>query len=90
VRENRAAADRRRASNSGGRRQHRQDHALTQKYFNCSSEGFGKNKSAQNITRTGCEARVQFSVSKDGIWTMQKVVLDHNHYLVTPNKSHML
>jgi len=35
-------------------------------------------------------ARVQFSVSKEGIWTVQKVVLDHNHYLASPNKLHKL
>jgi hypothetical protein len=40
--------------------------------------------------KNGCEAYVQFSVSKDWIWTMQKVVLYHNHYMVTPNKLHML
>jgi len=33
---------------------------------------------------------VQFSVSKEGIWTVQKVVLDHNHYLASPNKLHKL
>ena len=30
------------------------------------------------------------SVSKEGIWTVQKVVLDHNHYLASPNKLHKL
>ena len=33
---------------------------------------------------------VQFSVSKEGIWTVQKVVIDHNHYLASPNKLHKL
>jgi zinc finger SWIM domain-containing protein 3 len=31
------------------------DHTLAQKYFNCTCEGFGKNKSTQNTIRTGCE-----------------------------------
>jgi hypothetical protein len=35
-------------------------------------------------------ARVQFSISREGIWTVQKVMLDHNHQLVSPDKRHML
>jgi hypothetical protein len=34
----------------------------------------------------GCNARVQFNVNREGIWMVQKVVLDHNHYLASPNK----
>jgi hypothetical protein len=69
----------------------REDKSLYQKYIVCSNEGYRKNKSSEkDITRTGCNARVQFSVSKEGIWTVQKVVLDHNHYLASPNKLHKL
>ena len=69
----------------------REDKTIYQKYIVCSNEGYRRNKSSQkDITRTGCEARVQFSVSKEGIWTVQKVVLDHNHYLASPNKLHKL
>jgi len=69
----------------------REDKTIYQKYIVCSNEGYRKNKSSQkDITRTSCEARVQFSVSKEGIWTVQKVVLDHNHYLASPNKLHKL
>ncbi|BAF23634.2 Os08g0389800 [Oryza sativa Japonica Group] len=32
----------------------------------------------------------QFSICQKGIWTVQKVVLEHNHCLVSPNKSHKL
>ena len=32
----------------------------------------------KDITRMGCDARVQFSISKEGVWTVQKVVLEHN------------
>jgi zinc finger SWIM domain-containing protein 3 len=70
---------------------HRTDNTICQKHIVCSNQGFRKNGSSQtDITRTGCDARVQFSVSKEGIWTMQKVVLDHNHYLASPNKLHKL
>jgi hypothetical protein len=30
------------------------------------------------------------SVSKEGVWTVQKIVTEHNHYLGSPNKSHKL
>ena len=69
----------------------RQDGSISQKYIVCSSEGHRKNESSEkDITRTGCEARVQFSISKDGIWTVQKVVEQHNHYPASPNKAHKL
>jgi zinc finger SWIM domain-containing protein 3 len=69
----------------------RQDNSIFQKHIFCSSQGFRENELSQkDTTRTGCDARVQFSVSKEGVWTVQKVVLDHNHYLVSPNKSHKL
>jgi zinc finger SWIM domain-containing protein 3 len=46
----------------------REDKSLYQKYIVCSNEGYRKNKSSEkDITRTGCNARVQFSVSKEGI-----------------------
>jgi hypothetical protein len=63
---------------------HRPDGTLYQKFLVCSSEGFGN--ASKSTTRTGCGARVQFTISKEGIWTVQKVVLEHNHYLASPNK----
>jgi len=57
----------------------REDKTIYQKYIVCSSEGYRRNKSSQkDITRTGCEARVQFSVSKEGIWTVHRRL-----YLIT-------
>jgi hypothetical protein len=38
------------------------------------------------MPRTGCGARIQPVLSKEGIWTVNKVVLVHNHYLASPNK----
>jgi len=73
------------------RTKHRKDGSLSQKYMVCSSQGQRENESSQkDITRTGCDARVQFSISKEGIWTVQKVIQEHNHYLASPNKSHKL
>ena len=59
--------------------------------YSLSNQGHRENESSQkDNTRIGCNARVQFTVSGEGIWTVQKVVLDHNHYLASPNKSHKL
>jgi len=69
----------------------REDKTIYQKYIVCSNKGYRQNKSSQkDITRTGCHARVLFSVSKEGIWKVQKVILDDNHYLASPNKLHKL
>ena len=64
----------------------REDGTIYNKHIVCSSQGYPKTKSSKTTTRTGCNARVQFSVSREGVWTVQKVVLDHNHYLASPNK----
>jgi hypothetical protein len=64
---------------------------ISHKYIVCSSERYRKNtESSKDVTRMGHNAHVQFSVSLDGVWTLQKVVLDHNHYLAHPNKSYKL
>ncbi|XP_073356620.1 protein FAR1-RELATED SEQUENCE 5-like [Aegilops tauschii subsp. strangulata] len=72
------------------------DGTLSSRYFVCSKAGV-KNanpthvaKKEQAISRTNCMARVQFSINQEGIWTAQKVTLDHNHQLVSPDKRHML
>jgi hypothetical protein len=70
---------------------HRRDGSLCTKFIVCSNQGHRKNEESQkDITRMGCDARVQFSISKEGIWTVQKVVEQHNHYLASPNKTHKL
>jgi len=57
----------------------------------CSSQGYRENDSSQkDITRTGCDARVQFSISREGVWIVQNPVIEHNHYLATPSMSHKL
>jgi len=72
-------------------RQSTRDGSLCQKFIVCSNQGFRENeKSQKDVTRTGCDARVQFSISKEGIWRVQKVVEQHNHYLASPNKAHKL
>jgi hypothetical protein len=74
----------------------RSDKTIYQKHIVCSNQGqralhsSHKTLKENATTRTCCEARVQFSINRDGIWTVQKVVLDHNHYLASPNKTYML
>jgi hypothetical protein len=72
------------------------DGTLASKYMVCSNEGL-KNcnqthltKKEHASTRSECKARVQFFISPECIWRMQKVELAHNHPFVSPNKTHML
>ncbi|XP_044453000.1 uncharacterized protein [Triticum aestivum] len=69
---------------------HRHDGTIYQKRIVCSNQGHRETESSKDATRTDCNARIQFSVSREGIWTVQKVVADHNHYLASPNKVHKL
>ena len=74
----------------------RADGSIAARYLVCSKEGVkGKHcthetKKEQASTRTSCTARVQFRITREGIWNIQKVILEHNHPMVTPDKSHML
>ncbi|KAM0828464.1 hypothetical protein ACQ4PT_067526 [Festuca glaucescens] len=74
----------------------RPDKTIYKKHIVCSNEGERHTHSThetlkQNAeTRSRCDARVQFSISRDGVWKVQKVVLEHNHYLASPDKRHML
>ena len=67
-----------------------------QKHIVCSSEGERGTHSTHDTvkqnaaTRSCCGARIQFSIARDGVWRVQKVVLEHNHYLASPDKRHML
>jgi hypothetical protein len=59
--------------------------------FVCSGERHWKNEASQkDITRTGCDARVQFSINKENVCTVQKIVVEHNHYPASLNKTHKL
>ena len=44
----------------------REDGTIYNKHIVCSSQGYPKTKSSKTTTRTGCNARVQFSVSREG------------------------
>jgi hypothetical protein len=56
----------------------RADKSIYSKVFACSNQGFADNSSSQTTTRTGCRARIQFSISREGVWTVQKIESEHN------------
>ena len=58
----------------------RADGTLSARYFVCTNER------KQQAFRISCPARVQFYICREGIWSIQKVLLNHDHVLVTPNK----
>jgi hypothetical protein len=75
---------------------HRADITLSSKYFVCSNEGQKHTSQTDQprkelaTTRSSCKARVQFYISREDVWNVQKVILAHNHSFVSPNKAHML
>jgi hypothetical protein len=64
----------------------RSDRTVYQKYIVCSGQGYGNTELSKGTTRSECSARIQLGVSKEGVWSVQKVMLEHNHYLASPNK----
>jgi hypothetical protein len=74
----------------------RADGTISARYLVCSKDGVKdkhcthETRKEQAVTRTSCKARVQFRITREGIWNIQKVILEHNHPMVTPDKSHML
>jgi hypothetical protein len=68
----------------------RADKTIYSRVIVCSSQGYAETGSSHATTRTGCKALIKFSVSREGVWTVQKIELDHNHVLATPKKKHML
>jgi hypothetical protein len=61
----------------------RVDKSISLKLIVCRKQGYGS-------TRTDCGARIQFSVTREGLWTVKNFETDHNHYLASPNKKCML
>ncbi|WVZ77422.1 hypothetical protein U9M48_025287 [Paspalum notatum var. saurae] len=67
----------------------RADGTIYCKYLVCSNEGLTAAKH-RTSTRSDCKARLQFYISREGKWTVKKVELDHNHFLVSPDRAHTL
>jgi zinc finger SWIM domain-containing protein 3 len=68
----------------------RADKTIYSRVIVCSSQGYAETGSSHATTRTGCKALIKFNVSREGVWTVQKIELDHNHILATPKKKCML
>ncbi|KAJ1388781.1 FAR1 DNA-binding domain [Sesbania bispinosa] len=69
---------------------------IRSKYYFCSKEGFKNNEVEGEVayeranSRTGCKAMVRFNVSKEGVWKITQLVLNHNHEFVPPEQRHLL
>jgi hypothetical protein len=68
----------------------RVDKSIYSKLIVCNSQGFGETSSSQSSARMGCNARIQLSVTREGIWIVHKIKTGHNHYLTSPNKKYKL
>ncbi len=66
------------------------------KKFVCSKEGFKDAKRAEgtiyskSVTRTGCEAMVQFLINDGNEWILNRHEDLHNHRLVPENQRHLM
>lgn len=59
--------------------------------YSVHQSGTSRKCSHKNHTRTQAAMLVfNLQCSREGISKVQKVILDHNHYLTSPNKSHKL
>ncbi|KAK4587845.1 hypothetical protein RGQ29_019019 [Quercus rubra] len=74
----------------------RRDGSIICRQIVCSREGFrregGENRSKRQrtITRVGCKAQMTVKKQSSGKWAVSKLVKDHNHELVPPDKVHCL
>ncbi|EOY15866.1 Far1-related sequence 5 isoform 1 [Theobroma cacao] len=74
----------------------RRDGSIICRQIVCSREGFrrdaGQNSSKRQrtITRVGCKAQITVKKQTSGKWAVSKLVKDHNHELVPPDKVHCL
>lgn len=74
----------------------RRDGSIICRQVVCSREGFrrggGENKSKRQrtVTRVGCKAQLTVKKQTSGKWTVTKLVKEHNHELVPPDKVHCL
>uniref|UniRef100_A0A8I6WED3 Protein FAR1-RELATED SEQUENCE n=1 Tax=Hordeum vulgare subsp. vulgare TaxID=112509 RepID=A0A8I6WED3_HORVV len=77
-------------------RKTRADDTLCARYLVCNKEGVkGKHSTHETrkeraCTRTSCKARVHFHITPAGVWIIQKIIAEHNHQMVSPDKVHML
>lgn len=74
----------------------RKDGSIRYRHYLCSNEGTRHEhrthglRKGRSIERTNCLARIEFKVSNDNKWVVNKFVDEHNHPLACPQNSHML
>lgn len=74
----------------------RRDGSIICRQIVCSREGFrrggGENRSKRQrtITRVGCKVQMTVKKQSSGKWAVSKLVKEHNHELVPPEKVHCL
>jgi hypothetical protein len=66
------------------------DKSLFKKYIVCSSQEYRETESSKNTTKSDSTTRIQFNVSKEGVWMVQKFIDDHNHYRASLDKAKKL
>lgn len=74
----------------------RRDGSIICRQIVCSREGFrregneNRSKRQRTITRVGCKAQITVKKQSSGKWAVTKLVKEHNHELVPPDKVHCL
>lgn len=74
----------------------RRDGSIICRQIVCSREGFrregseNRSKRQRSITRVGCKAQMTVKKQTSGKWVVSKIVKEHNHELVPPDKVHCL
>lgn len=74
----------------------RRDGSIICRQIVCSREGFrregneNRSKRQRTITRVGCKAQMTVKKQSSGKWVVTKLIKEHNHDLVPPDKVHCL
>uniref|UniRef100_A0A7N0SXM3 SWIM-type domain-containing protein n=1 Tax=Kalanchoe fedtschenkoi TaxID=63787 RepID=A0A7N0SXM3_KALFE len=77
-------------------RYRRGESSLTMRQFVCSKEGTknakkeSKRSYSRNITRTGCQAFIQFSIDQEGRYTVQRHEMEHTHDFSDIRQRHLM
>jgi zinc finger SWIM domain-containing protein 3 len=64
----------------------RADKTIYSRVIVCSSGGHAEAGSSNATTRTGCKALIKFEVSREGIYTVQKVELRSQRHVIDADK----
>lgn len=74
----------------------RKDGTIRDRVYLCSFEGTRQKHCSHNtrkprpVVRTNCMARIEYKVTREHVWVVNKAIYEHNHPLIRPSKSHLL